>query len=130
MYWMLFPKKYSYVDAHSFYDEHIYKKLISVYSPQRNIIVVTKQETIERLHGRIGAQQINIPATEIYAMELYEPLKQSIESAINTLPNNHVTILFALGPVGKLLADEFAQRGIQCIDVGKGLEKYSTKSYG
>jgi hypothetical protein len=130
VYFLQFPKKIKYVDAHSFYDETIFNQIKDTFLSNKNLIIVTKAETIQRLKESIASNQVLIPCTDYNAYDDYEKITSAIKESLEKFKYEHVVILFALGPVGKVMAYEFARQNIQCIDIGKGLEKYATRKYG
>lgn len=125
MFLLRFNKNVPYMDAHNFYYDNYIENVISPIFKDKTVILVTKKETIEK-----HKNNPNIPWSKIGYVETpekealleYENIKRSIDREINDLSPNNVVLFFAMGPVGKYIIFEYANRGYQCIDVGRGLE--------
>jgi len=129
MFTLFFDSEVKYVDAHSFYNETIFNYIINNFLCNKNVIVVTKKETINRMLKKIGLNTIFVPSPEFDAYSDYLRIEQEVSSAIDKLGTVNTVVIFALGPVGKIMAYDLHKRNIQCIDVGKGLEKFSVEKY-
>lgn len=124
MFRLHFQKAMSYVDAHSFYYDEYFERTVGEAIVGKRIMLVTRVDTIEKQkkNNNIPWSFIGIPVPEEESLAHYEEIKLNILKTISNMEKSDVVLLFAMGPVGKKLAHEFAITGIQSIDIGKVAE--------
>lgn len=125
VFFLRFNRKMSYIDSHNFYYDGYFEKVIVPEILDRNIIIVTKKETIAQLHSNKKLPWKNIiyiEAPEDNALNHYDDIKKFIDNELKGQDQSRVVMLFAMGPLGKYLIYEYAKSGIQCLDIGKVVE--------
>ncbi len=125
MFWIYFKKNIPYLDAHAFYYDGYFERTVGAAIVNKQVILVTKRETIDKQKNNKNIpwkrlDYVVVPETE--ALSSYESIKNKIEQVINPDEVKETVLLFALGPVGKKIAFEFAKNNIQSIDIGKVAE--------
>jgi Glycosyltransferase GT-D fold len=125
MFLLYFNKSTSYLDAHSFYYDGYFERTVGPAIVAKKVILITKEETIRKqeLNPNIpwtDFQSVVVPSEE--SLSAYDVIKADIEKALIGLDKKSVVLLFAMGPVGKILALEYAKLGVQSIDIGKVAE--------
>jgi hypothetical protein len=131
IFWLKFNKNVSYYDAHSFYYVNYFETVIGPLLMDKHVVLVTKQATIEMQSNNPSIpwkQFTSIAAPQQEALDQYEIIVSTIDSHIAHWPQSEVVILFALGPVGKFIAYQFSQKGVQSLDIGKVAEVMYTES--
>jgi len=129
IYKMLFRNDIKYVDAHSFYCEQVISNVLEGVLKEKKVMIVTKKESLDRIDQNIGVSQILVPMTDHNAFSDINLIKSKINIEIEKNSTSKLIIIFAAGPVGKLLAIHYHKKNIQCIDIGKGIEKFLIKKY-
>ena len=127
-FFFLFPKNIGYMDAHNFYYDNYFETVLAPVLPKVPIIILTNQATIDSMQ-----KNENLPWSDVRyircpdfnAYEVVSDIKRQLDTELVTL-SVKPTILIALGPVGKCLAFEYSQKGYQCIDIGRGIERIYT----
>lgn len=125
VFWLHFNKKVPYMDAHNFYYDNYFEKVIVPVIINKDIIIITKRETINQIKEDKKLPWKNISYVETpenNALDEYENIKKSIDKALINYSRNNVVLLFAMGPVGKYLIYEYSNSGVQGIDLGKAVE--------
>lgn len=122
---LYFNKKVKYLDAHSFYYDGYFERVVTPAIKDKHVVLITKQETItfQRNNQNLllkNISYISVPSEE--SLSFYEIIVSDIEAIISVNDKKNLVLLFAMGPVGKLLAFEFDKKGIQSIDIGKVAE--------
>ncbi|PIZ66780.1 hypothetical protein COU87_01045 [Candidatus Roizmanbacteria bacterium CG10_big_fil_rev_8_21_14_0_10_39_12] len=119
--------KMTYADAHLFYHQSTYVDLIKPLILDREIICISKAETqnknfLDTLKQTASSvSSVITPATESFSQ--YTSLFEQILNLIKILPQpKKCLLLISAGPAGKVLAYHFAELGIQCLDLGHGME--------
>ncbi len=128
-FWIYFNKIAPYLDAHSFYYDGYFERTVGMLLGDKQVVLITKQETIDkqRNNKNIPWGKVSYVVTpEDEALSTYLEIKERIDSTIAAFDQRETVLLFAMGPVGKLLALEYARQGIQSIDVGKVAEVFYT----
>ncbi len=129
---LYFKKEIPYLDAHVFYYDGYFERTIGPILSGKRIILITRQDTIDKQKNNIdipwsNVQYLATPAEE--ALDSYASIKQQIEQMLTATEIGQTVLLFAMGPVGKYLAYEYAQRGVQSLDIGKVAEvMYTSES--
>lgn len=129
MFLMVFPKNIGYMDAHNFYYDNYFETVVSPAIKDKKIIYITKRKTIESQidNPKIPWKDIRYVETpENDALHNYEEVKEYINQEIEGLPKEEVLLLVAMGPAGKFLIFEYAEKGIQGIDIGIAMETMFT----
>jgi hypothetical protein len=127
---LFFYKGVGYMDAHNFYYDGYFEKVVAPEIQGKKIIYITRKETIEA-QGR----NKNIPwnvfgsveTPEKDALSSYDRIKTSLDSILLGIPKEEVVLLVGMGPVGKYFIFEYAQKGVQGIDVGVAIETIFTE---
>lgn len=122
---LMFPKKVAYMDAHNFYYDNYFENNIAPIFKDKIIICVTKKETIEKQKNNKNIPWKNIWYVEVPerdVLSVYEEIKRRIEKELCRFNKKDIVLFVAMGPVGKYLIFEYANRGYQGIDIGRGLE--------
>jgi hypothetical protein len=125
MFWLYFNKKTSYLDAHSFYYDEYFERTVGPAVLNKHVVLITKQETIDKQKDNLNipwSRVSYVPTPKDEALSSYENIKEKIEATIKSIETSDIVLLFALGPVGKQLAFEYAKREVQSIDIGKVAE--------
>lgn len=120
-----FNRQISYMDSHNFYYDDYFERVIVPEILDKNIIIVTKKETITQLQRNKKLPWENIiyiETPENNALDFYDDIKKSIDSKLEGQDKRNVVLLFAMGPLGKYLIYEYAKSGVQCLDIGKVAE--------
>lgn len=121
----MFPKNVGYADTHQFYYDNFFENLVAPIFKDRQIVLVTKKETIDKQTNNPESPWQNMLGVETPAgdaIEAYHSLKQTLETKLQNLSKTDTVLFFAAGPTGKYLMYELALAGWQCIDVGKRAE--------
>ena len=130
MYRLIFNKKAQYMDAHFFYEKKNLDVLVSTFLIKKKIIINTTLENIRKIEK--NNRNLDIVASVVSQTpnpyDLYLDTKQKISAIITEYKGDKkdVIILCSSGPMGKVLAYYFTLRGIQCIDIGLGIEQFET----
>lgn len=125
VFWLYFNKKTPYMDAHNFYYDNYFERVVVPEILDKDIIIVTRKETIDRIKQNKKLPWKNIAYIETpenNALGEYENIKNSIDKVLNNYNKSNVVLLFAMGPVGKYLIYGYANSGVQSIDLGKAVE--------
>jgi len=127
IYFLLFPKKVSYMDALSFrpeFDQGMFSEIVAPFLADKHVIFVTRKETIERIKetNHMLEKPSFIITDEKNTFSKYRSIKQNILNRIDPVNKQNTVVLFALGPAAKVLVWELSEEGVQCIDLGKGME--------
>lgn len=125
VFWLHFNKTAPYIDAHNFYYDNYFERVIVPAIVSKDIVIVTKKETINQIKQNKKLPWKNIVYVETpenNALSEYENIKNSIDKVLVDYNKSNVVLLFAMGPVGKYLIHEYANSGVQSIDLGKAVE--------
>ncbi len=124
MFWLYFKKKTPYLDAHAFYYDGYFERVISPYLQGRKVFLVTREETIKRQLANKALPfkftPIVVPEQELLSQQ--DVVQARIMATVGESERESSTILFAAGPVGKVICYFLAQKGIQGLDIGKVAE--------
>jgi hypothetical protein len=128
LYRTLFPKKATYGDAHFFYYDGFFKKYLEEYLLDRHLLVVSNQDSIDSFkhNGDIPFRKVSFVETpKKHSYSEYEKICSDIDSAIGRIPEGEkITLLLSTGPTSKQLVYDFSKKGIQSLDIGRGLEVF------
>lgn len=125
-----FQKNVPYMDAHSFYYDRFFEKDIYPLFEKKTVVLITREETVSRqlMNPNLPWKDIRYVKTPAEgAFDKLANIRQDIDQIIETLDVEKTVLFFALGPVGKYLILEYAQKGYQGIDIGKVAEVMFTK---
>ena len=113
------------MDAHNFYYDNYFEQTIAPLFASKKVIFITNKKTINKQKGNknlLWQDAIYIESPEINAMDAYENIKRNLDKTLNGIGKNDVVIFSAMGPVGKYIVYEYANKGYQGIDIGKVAE--------
>ncbi|MFH1188281.1 MAG: GT-D fold domain-containing glycosyltransferase [bacterium] len=119
---LLFPKKISYMDSHNFYYDEYFENFLTPLFVNKKIIFVTNGKTIkkQKQNTKLPWKDIvYIETPETDALISYDNIVTLINKEIKKHNSKDVVLFIAMGPVGKYLIYEYADRGYQGIDIGK-----------
>lgn len=125
MFFLQFHKNVPYMDAHNFYYDNYFESTIAPLFLGRRAIFVTNKRVIDKQKANTQLpwkDMVCIEAPELHAMDAYERIKRELDEAVKGYEKDKIVIFFAMGPVGKYITYEYANRGYQGIDLGKGAE--------
>lgn len=129
MFFLIFPKKVSYMDAHNFYYDNYFEEVIAPIIKDKKVILITKKETIEkeRNSNLVPWKYVSfIETPEENAIDSYEEIKKSLDKELLNSKKEEVILLVAMGPIGKYLIFEYGNMGYQGIDIGVAIENIFT----
>lgn len=114
-----------YADAHSFYYQEFITKHLPTLLKDRNLICLTKSATYDNTlaeYLKTNTKSVHfIPTPERDAYFKIEELQKAIDAAL-LLQTGSPLLLLAAGPASKALAYMYGSQGVQCIDIGHGIE--------
>lgn len=122
MFMLNFNKDCPYADAHNFYYDNYFDNVIAPLFKDRKAIFITNKKTIEKQKGNKNLpwqDVIYVESPEVNAMDAYEGIKCNLDKVLVGIDRNDVVIFAAMGPVGKYIVYEYANKGYQGIDIGK-----------
>lgn len=122
MFFLCFNKNIPYMDAHNFYYDNYFEQTVAPIFKNRKAIFVTNKTTIGKQKNNKNLpwqDAIYIESPGSNAMDKYEDIKRALDKVLTGFDKNSVVVFYAMGPVGKYLAYEYANRGYQGIDIGK-----------
>ncbi len=128
MFFLRFPKKVAYMDAHNFYYDTYFDTVVGPLLVNRQVVLVTNGGTLKKQQGNPRLPWPNfsgVVTPEQNSLGEYAEIKRRIDTHLATLskdPSEQPILLFALGPVGKYLTYEYALAGVQSLDIGKVAE--------
>jgi hypothetical protein len=125
MFLLKFPKNVPYMDAHNFYYDEYFERVIAPLLVEKTVVLITKQETIalQSKNEKIPWKDFQfVPTPAEYSLSSYEHITSDIDAKLAAFDPNTVVLLFALGPVGKNLVQSYATKGYQSLDIGKVAE--------
>ena len=127
-YEMIFNKKATYYDAHAFYRDKKFKKLILPYIINKKIIVVTNEDNKKIIRNSDFSKYVfaYVPCPAENAYEYRNTIEQEITRIVDEtrLTKNNFVILMSAG-LSKTLIYNMSIAGYQILDIGKGIEGYS-----
>ncbi|MBU6370954.1 MAG: DUF1792 domain-containing protein [Patescibacteria group bacterium] len=128
-YEMLFNKGAKYFDAHAFYKDGGFEKLILPSFGTKKIIVVTNEKTIASLRTSSFNVRVRdyVAAPAENAYEAGGHIEESIMDIIRKsgVPASEFVVLFSAG-LAKTIIPRLAAHECQALDIGAGLESYAT----
>ncbi len=132
LYERIFAKNMKYGDTVTFYRSSFrphFRELIK----NRDLIIVSRQEIIENLNSNYlsichSYDSIITPDYNSYAQK--DEIIWAIESRVQQAVWSDILLIFACGPCSKILAYDFCLKGIQSIDIWRGIELISFRSDG
>ncbi|MCB9819648.1 DUF1792 domain-containing protein [Candidatus Nomurabacteria bacterium] len=122
---LYFKRNLPYLDAHSFYYDGYFERVVGPIIASKHVILITKKKTVERQCSNKNipwskCTYVTVPSEE--SLDSYEVIEAEIDSKLSKIDDTDPVLLFAMGPVGKLLALKYAKQNVQSIDVGKVAE--------
>ena len=120
---LMFPKRARYMDAHSFYYDGYFERLVAPAISEKSIVLVTNQVTINKQRQNLrfpwrDFQSVVTPDEE--ALPAFGRIRKEVLEVLGGM-EKPVTLV-SMGPAGKYLVKELAERGYQAIDIGKAAE--------
>lgn len=125
MFRFVFPHDVGYADTHQFYYDRFFESIIAPIFKDRQVVLVTKAETIEKQRQNDAfpwKEMIGVEAPSGDAIDTYHTLKEKLQERLQSLSKQDVVLFFAVGPAGKYLMYELSKDGWQCLDIGKRAE--------
>ena len=122
MFLLRFNKNCPYADAHNFYYDNYFENVIAPLFKDKRVVFITNKKTIEKQKGNknlLWQDAMYVESPEINAMDTYEDIKHNLDKALNGIDKKNVVIFGAMGPVGKYIIYEYANKGYQGVDIGK-----------
>lgn len=118
-------KEVPYADAHSFYYQEFVTKHLPSLLKDKNLICLTKNATYDTTlaeYLKANSKSVHfIPTPERDAYFKLEELQKAINAAL-LLQAGSPLLLLAAGPASKALAYIYSSQGVQCFDIGHGIE--------
>lgn len=125
MFLLRFDKHVPYMDAHNFYYDNYFEGVIAPILKDKRIICITNKKTIEKQRKNPNLpwkDVLYVESPEYDALDAYGDMTSAIDREIQKYDKKDVVILVAVGPIGKYLVYEYANRGYQGLDIGKVAE--------
>jgi hypothetical protein len=125
MFLLTFSRTETYMDAHSFYYDNYFERVIYPCIADKKIIFITRKETINSQKEKNTLpwkDMAFIETPSLDALVEYKRIKDDIDSALKNVNPKDVVLLCGMGPVGKYLVYEYARHGYQGLDIGKVIE--------
>lgn len=120
-----FPKNTPYADAHCFYYDGLAERVFTNVFKEKEVIFITNKNTIEKQRKNPEMPWRNIEFVQTPEENVFDSeglITQALDSILKTKRKESIVLFFAVGPVGKHMMKNYAERGYQCIDVGRGME--------
>ena len=125
MFFLRFNKKVAYMDAHNFYYDNFFEGIIAPIFKDKQVVFVTNKNTIERQRNNQNLpwkNPIYVETPFVDALNAYDSIKKELDDKIAPFRKKDIVIFAAMGPVGKYILYEYAEKGYQGIDIGKVCE--------
>jgi len=125
MFKFIFPHNVGYADTHQFYYDNFFEAIVAPIFHNRQVILVTRRETLDKQSQNILLPWKNMTLLETPsgdAVTSYEKLKADLDKVLKEFSKSETVIFFAVGPAGKYLMYELSKTGWQCLDIGKRAE--------
>lgn len=124
---LYFPKNVRYFDAHLFYRSGMFDKSLSMYLKDKHVVCAGNQKVLDdTLYKHLSKHAAHVSfviSSERNAYGQKEELISKIDLALSEVQGGMPpVILLAVGPASKIIAYEYAKRGIQALDIGHGIE--------
>jgi hypothetical protein len=124
-YEILFNKKMFYFDAHIFYKDNSYKRIIEPLLKNKKTIIITNQKNIEKIKnsGKDFDHYVVCPDEKAFAET--ENLKKEVREIYskNNYEKKDVTCLVSAGLSSKSIIFDLCKEDFQMFDLGKGVEQ-------
>ncbi len=121
-----FPLNFSYASATFFYIGGRFKSLIEPIIKNRHVICVSNAQVLDeafRTYATTTFAHASFIITPTHnALAEQEHILKAIEETLHEHKETTPIILFAAGPASKAWAYQYAKRGIQCLDIGHGMQ--------
>lgn len=121
-----FPENMEYYCAIYFYYKDNFEKNIAPLLKNRNVICVAREPVLSpmlRSYFRDRCSQVHfVVSAPTNAFGEIERLRTEVDLALQKYPKDSCTLILAAGPASKVLAYEYALRGVQALDIGHGIE--------
>jgi len=126
MYRIAFPKNAKYGDAHAFYYDNFFQENIEEHLLDKHLIVISNEDNITAFKNNKS-----IPFTKVSFVETpkensyssYYEIMSDIENVLSSIPKEDKPVLLvSTGPTSKQIVYEFAKKGQQSLDIGRGLD--------
>jgi hypothetical protein len=126
MFRIAFPKKAKYGDAHAFYYDNFFQENLEEYLLDKHLVVISNEDNINSFKNNK-----NIPFTTVSFVETpkensyssYKKIMSDIEDVLAFIPKSEIPVLLvSTGPTSKQIVYEFAKKGQQSLDIGRGLD--------
>lgn len=120
-----FQRGLPYADAHSFYYDGFAERVLSSALSGKIAVLVTNENTIrkQRANPRLPwKNMVHVVTPESEALSSREQICCGIDTALGGHRKEEVVLLIAAGPLGKYIVKEYAEKGYQALDIGRGAE--------
>ena len=126
----IFPHNASYFDAHAFYREGGFEKVLKSILETHQVLVATSKKKIDLLVSSGLETKVDVTYVqnaEYDAFKGYDKLITDIKNRVGNAKSDYRVVL-AVGPTSKALAYELSSLGYVCYDIGKGIETMYRKN--
>lgn len=126
-YLLTFPKNVNYFDAALFYRRNIFEEYVLPHLKDKHIILVSKKDNCEHIKQTNFFDSISYVVTpDLHSFTKYKEIIEEVNMVIGQIQDKNIVLLVSCGPASKAICYEYANKGIQSIDVGRGLELVGT----
>ncbi len=128
----LFPKDIGYADAMIFYHKETFEKFVVPSLLNKYALVLSNSDNntpeLKAQLNKLNIEYEYVTTKKINAFDDYDTILKLINDKKSF--HNNLIVLTSMGPGGKALAYDLTKSGIQCIDIGHGIEIIGkTKDY-
>lgn len=123
---LYFPTTASFPSAVYFYVQGRFKEKIAPLFKNHNVIFVSKASVFDDSFTAYAettfksAHYVLVPSHNALSVET--KARKEIDVILKSLAGQPVVIIFSAGPAGKVWAYDYTMRGVQCLDIGFGME--------
>jgi hypothetical protein len=126
-YLLTFPKDMSYFDAALFYRRNVFEEYVLPNLKDKHIILISKKDNCEHIKQTNFFDSISYVVTpDLYLFTKYSEIKKETDTFIEQNKSKKIVLLVSCGPASKAICFEYANNGVQSIDIGIGLELIGT----
>ena len=123
----IFPKGAKYFDASLFYRKNVFEKYVLPHLLDKHIVLISRKDNCTHIKNTLFFDFISYVVTpDFHSYTQYEEIVSETDKVIQGIITKKIVLLVACGPASKAICYEYSCRGIQAIDVGRGLELIGT----